>query len=224
MERPTPHFATFIAYLFFVIVAMPILYDFSSTDRPLDLILWGMMVVGTWSLFPTARARVAAGILITLMLMLHISLNLEFNYKRQILWLVIHILFVILMLWATAKWVVLAEVVDKNILGAAACSYLLFGILMALVFSLISAANPEAFKGEPTEVTMHPLVGGHILTFLYYSFVTLTTLGYGDIVPISAAARSLSMAEAIVGQLFIALILGYLVSLRVHAEIAAKNK
>jgi hypothetical protein len=54
--------------------------------------------------------------------------------------------------------------------------------------------------------------------FLYYSFVTLTTLGYGDITPASSPARSLSTLEAVTGQLYIAILVARLVGLHiVHA-------
>ena len=53
------------------------------------------------------------------------------------------------------------------------------------------------------------------ITALYYSFVTLTTLGYGDITPVSASARMLSVVEAIIGQLYIAVLVARMVGLNI---------
>jgi hypothetical protein len=50
---------------------------------------------------------------------------------------------------------------------------------------------------------------------IYYSFVTLTTVGYGDITPLHPTARSLAMAEALIGQLYPAILIARLVSLRI---------
>jgi len=54
--------------------------------------------------------------------------------------------------------------------------------------------------------------------FVYYSFVTLTTLGYGDIVPLSATARSLVYMEAIFGQFYIAILVAGLVSIHISNQ------
>jgi hypothetical protein len=53
--------------------------------------------------------------------------------------------------------------------------------------------------------------GDLVLTFLYYSFTTLTTLGYGDIRPVTHAARMLSTGEALIGQLYVAILIARLV-------------
>jgi hypothetical protein len=54
--------------------------------------------------------------------------------------------------------------------------------------------------------------------FIYYSFVTMSTLGYGDITPISNSARSLSLLEAVVGQLYIAVLIARLVGMHIAQE------
>jgi voltage-gated potassium channel Kch len=57
------------------------------------------------------------------------------------------------------------------------------------------------------------------MTLLYYSFVTLTTVGYGDVTPLAPAARSLAITEALIGQLFPAVLIARLVSM----ELASKS-
>jgi hypothetical protein len=64
-------------------------------------------------------------------------------------------------------------------------------------------------KGEPTAV-------------LYFSFATLTTLGYGDIVPVSAIARTLATLEAITGQLYLAVLVARLVGLHIAESLEHK--
>ncbi|KDP86646.1 hypothetical protein CF70_006185 [Cupriavidus sp. SK-3] len=61
-------------------------------------------------------------------------------------------------------------------------------------------------------------------TWIYFSFVTLTTLGYGDITPVAHAAKSLAILEALIGQLYPAIVLARLVSLRVEAGRSGTNQ
>jgi len=93
--------------------------------------------------------------------------------------------------------------------------YLLLGLLWALAYGMISAIDPEAFNG----VGIFSLEeSGAQQDFIYFSFVTLTTLGYGDMLPVSPFAKTLSWFEAVFGQLYLAVTIARLVSLEVmHA-------
>jgi len=89
----------------------------------------------------------------------------------------------------------------------AVAAYLLFGLSWTAAYQLVLAVRPDAFRlGEGTD----PRLG-----LLYYSFVTLTTVGYGDITPLIPFARSLAIAEALIGQLFPAVLIARLVSLEI---------
>ena len=95
--------------------------------------------------------------------------------------------------------------------------YLLLGLLWALAYGVIAAADPDAFKGL-TAFTLQE--SGVQQDFVYFSFVTLTTLGYGDMSPVAPFAKTLAWFEAVFGQLFLAVTIARLVSL----EIAHKKK
>ncbi|MEM7409455.1 MAG: ion channel [Myxococcota bacterium] len=106
------------------------------------------------------------------------------------------------------------RVTSDTILGGA-CLYLLLGILWVTLYSFAEIAQPGSLWIEgapltdgsvPGETFRHPEI-------LYFSFVTLTTLGYGDIVPRSDAMRALAAGEAIVGQLYITIFIARLVGL-----------
>jgi hypothetical protein len=91
--------------------------------------------------------------------------------------------------------------------------YLLFGLMWAFVYQIIALQAPDAFKlpaslGTYTADTLQS-------NLLYFSFVTLTTLGYGDILAVHPSARMLVMLEALTGQLFPAILLARLVSLEI---------
>jgi Ion channel len=106
--------------------------------------------------------------------------------------------------------VVLSQVLKKGpitvhrIEGAIAV-YLLLGLAWAHTYELIEYMSPGAFAGAITD-------SGRFSSWTYFSFVTLATLGYGDISPLHPAARSLAVAEAITGQLYLAILIARLVS------------
>lgn len=90
--------------------------------------------------------------------------------------------------------------------------YLLIGLTWASIYLLIERAAPGSFYIAAVYNKDHVV---NMSEFIYYSFVTLTTLGYGDIVPISPFARSMSILEALIGIFFIALVFSRAVSLYV---------
>src|SRR5262249_36824172 len=92
-----------------------------------------------------------------------------------------------------------------SVLGAV-CGYLFLGLGWAVLYALVEEFRPGSFAISPKLVTedeaARPLP--HVLT--YYSFVTLTTVGYGDVSPVSPAARTLAWVEALTGQFYLAVI------------------
>jgi len=105
---------------------------------------------------------------------------------------------------------VLASRLDagERIRGAI-CVYLLLATLWALAFALLERAAPGSFDGlDPAAAA-----SDRPSDFLYFSLVTLTTLGYGDVRPVGAAARSLATLEALTGQLYLAILIARLVAL-----------
>ncbi|HUT94910.1 MAG TPA: potassium channel family protein [Thermoguttaceae bacterium] len=106
--------------------------------------------------------------------------------------------------------------VTCNTIFASLCVYLLLGVLWSTAYSLIEILEPGSFTfGFADEQGEMRFGGGESIFPIYYSFVTLTTLGYGDIVPASATARMLSAAEAVTGQLYLAVLVARLVGLHI---------
>ena len=99
----------------------------------------------------------------------------------------------------------------------AICAYLLLGYAWTFAYSLINEVQPNAFVSL-TSTMPHDIVG-RVMELRYFSFVTLATVGYGDIVPHTAAARTLALLEAILGQFYLVALVGRLVGLHiVHSD------
>jgi len=94
--------------------------------------------------------------------------------------------------------------------------YLILALVFAHLFGLMSALVPQAFTGVPLGRSAHSVFFRGRL--LYFSLATLTTTGYGDIVPVHVAARSLATLEAVIGQLYPATLLARLVTLELQGR------
>jgi len=103
--------------------------------------------------------------------------------------------------------------VTRDKIAGAICVYLLLGMVWAFVYTLLGHTQPGAFR-IPEEV-MLGMGQGSQYTFFYYSFVTLTTLGYGDITPTTPFAQTLAWLEATIGQLYMAILIARLVGLHI---------
>lgn len=116
-------------------------------------------------------------------------------------------------------WEALREqsVSADTILGAIAV-YLGLGFVFAILYMMCAIGWPDAFASTTSAVVLkepglHPF--RTFPTLLYFSFCTLTTVGYGDIAPVLATPRLLSMLEGVAGQLFPAIFIARLVSLHI---------
>jgi len=99
------------------------------------------------------------------------------------------------------------EITGDVIMGAI-CVYFLIGFAWAFIFFTLELLQPGSFQMPQDQ-------GAKLSHFSYYSYVTLTTLGYGDFTPISAQARSLALLEAIMGQLYIAILVARMVGIHI---------
>ncbi len=95
--------------------------------------------------------------------------------------------------------------------------YLMAGIGFAFAYGLIEHLQPGSFTGLEQQLN----AAVDVLPFLYFSFVTLTTLGYGDITPLTSFATTASYLEAIFGQLYLAIMVARLVGLYIAKSVQA---
>jgi hypothetical protein len=103
--------------------------------------------------------------------------------------------------------------VDLGIVLGSVCVYLLAALMWGTAYDLLEALRPGSFHIPP------PAPGETVRTALaYFSFVTITTLGYGDIVPVTRFARMISVMEAVVGQLYLVILVARLVGLHTALE------
>lgn len=112
--------------------------------------------------------------------------------------------------YCVLAYIMRAKKVTPDILAGAVCTYLLLGISWGLLYALLETIVPGSFaiKGGTGKAAISSWS-----VFNYYSFTTLTTLGYGDITPVSARGQSLALLEAVAGLLFMAILVARLVGM-----------
>jgi len=135
------------------------------------------------------------------------------NYFLEVPWLqfvveVLTVLFLLLVAMLILSHVLKTERVSREKIFGALSVYLLLGFIWAILFIMVDFLVPGSLRyGQDQALTGAQMV--------YYSLVTLTTLGYGDIVPIAPSARALATLEAITGQLYLTVLVARLVGLHI---------
>jgi len=124
--------------------------------------------------------------------------------------LVLGMLFLVLVAVQFMRFILRSPRVTAQVLEAGISTYLVFGLLWTMAYILVGRLWPDAFafSSEPS--------AGRLMNAsnaLYYSFVTLTTMGYGDILPVSRVARMLAITEATTGVLYMSVLIARLVGM-----------
>jgi hypothetical protein len=131
---------------------------------------------------------------------------------------VLHFLFLLaILILATLtilRAVVLDSVVTVDTIKGAVCVYLLIGVTWLYVFVLIDTVSPGSFRLDPSPEGL-VTEWQRIPQLLYFSFSTLTTLGYGDILPLRGPARTACYLEAVVGQVYLTVLIARLVGMHI---------
>lgn len=199
------------SYLFFTIILLFLLRPFIEGATAVTLItnifLWLIIISCVWAVHGKKRHQWFA---IAMSVAAILADILDFFLKNAVTSWVSKITIVFFLGYAVVSilfYLISQEEVTADMMMAGASEYILIGILWACFYILIEAAYPGSFNLNFTGVKMDRS------EFLYFSFVTLTTTGYGDVLPVSVQARSLAMLEMITGQLFIAMTVARLVSL-----------
>ena len=124
------------------------------------------------------------------------------TFWMQILTLSSAFAFLTLVFFVFAKEVFVSSRFDPDLIFGAVNVYLILGFLFSLVYNFCFLVLPQAFS--------KPFV--NLQSFFYFSFVTQTTLGFGDIVPVQPIVRNLAVLQAVMGQFYMATLVAGLVS------------
>ena len=183
--------------------------------RPLPTLFFSLILIT--GAITVSRHRIFRGLVFSWGLLAFILVWVRYMFPHPTLIFVAYglALFFLVLLTALVLGQTLREgpTTYHRITGAVA-AYLLLGLIWSMAYYLIALWIPKAFsvQGSFTPGDGEPLQS----QLFYFSFITLTTLGYGDIVAVHPMSRMLVILEAVTGQLFPAILIARLVSL--HAQ------
>jgi hypothetical protein len=195
------NFSYLLVALLILLVAIPLADDFELVSAPLvrGLVFSLLLMVGIWSLkgggrfFTVGMTFAIAGVILNVLAIRSHAPVIQYGS------LLLLIGFLLVAISFTMKKIAIGTDINANRIVGAICVYLLLGVIWAMTYTLVDLIAPGSFDQRWDS------------EWLYFSFVTMTTLGYGDILPVSATARGLAYMQAVVGQFYIAVLVAGLV-------------
>ena len=168
-----------------------------------------MLVIGIFSIREERRWFHTGIGFATAIVLIAITENTMENVGLGYIHLLIMLGFFSLTAWLAIQQVLSADTLYRNRITGAICFYLLLGMIWAMIYLLLMRAEPDSFAGIATTEWQD-----NFLRMIYFSFITLTTLGYGDIAAALPISRFFVYLEAIVGQFYLAILVASLISIR----------
>jgi hypothetical protein len=208
MDSDKKNFSWLLAALLVFLIGIPV-FDYVAVLTPgmerAVVISW-LMIVGVWSLrgfavlFRVGLALAGLGVLLSTIAGLTSNDLLRYGSFAALF------AFLLVATWCAGRHVIFGENISVNRLVGAVCLYLLVGVAWAIVYTVTEMIAPGSFDGLTAAMNQ-----GWNSDWLYFSFVTMSTLGYGDFSPVSPIAKMLAYLQAVFGLFYIAILVAGLV-------------
>lgn len=198
-------FLLLLSMLLVYIGGAPLLKDWIALRQMMDLLFSAVFLSAILAVSQTRLQTVLAVVLALPMFFNAGVLNVMGRHQWDAISHAFSILFLLFVMVLILRFVFETPRVTRNTISAAVVVYLLIGVTWSVIFLWMENRVPGSFNLGSTS----PTEGTYI--FIYYSFVTLTTLGYGDISPLTNPARAMVILEAVIGQLYLAVLIARLV-------------
>lgn len=204
----TRSFRNLLIFLLIYLFGSPFLAPYPSLAILAHLMLSATLFFAIYSVARHMHHRSIAMAMLPMVLILYwLGIYEIIHFSKQGAFLM-EIFYFGLLIWSYISQLRRVKRITLGVLYATLCFYLIMGMMWGAAYALMYAIDPGSFSGSMLKEAQ----GNHLIIFNYFSMVTLTTLGYGDITPQTPSAGALCQLEAIFGQYFIAVIIAWLVS------------
>ncbi len=215
MFSKNPHkFFYLLIALLLVVLVFPVLEALGRAGFIFGIFYSGILLSAAIAVSESRRYFVLALLLVGPAFVISWAANVMGSSRLDFVADLFSVLFLVLVTVLILSDVLKSERVTSEKIFGALSVYLLLGIIWMILYSIADFVWPGSFQAGQDPI----LKGGRLI---YFSFVTLTTLGYGDIVPMTPLARSLATVEALTGQLYLTVLVARLVGLHIAHSLAS---
>ena len=209
------NFAYLLVSLLGFLLAIAILAQYPTIggDQIVMFLIEGTLILGVWSI---ARQRIwfVIGVVLITVGAINILMHTIFAHEWAFyVNLIVALLFYLFTTMLAFEALFTGEQIDLNMIMGSICVYILVGISWSIFYFFESVIHPGAFNGIVDDLGKQ-----RFSEVLYYSYVTLSTLGYGDITPVTPIARTLAFLEALFGQFYIAILVASFVGMHISVR------
>lgn len=204
--------------LLLLLVLTPMLDGIVRVRALVDIFFSAILIAGT-----NAVSQQRRGVLIASLLALPMLFSTWLAYfvnssSLQVAGTVFGLLFFSFVIIAILRFILEQYHITLDVIFGAVVVYLLVGVLWSLIYSLLELLHPGSFNFAKSQLQ------DSRFSLVYFSFVTLTTLGYGDFTPATPTAGSVAVLEAIIGQIYLAVLVARLVGVHIAQSMADNGK
>jgi len=208
LDDPRKGFTLLLAAILLIFVVRPFLEGAVRMNLLMEVFFAVILVSALYALRQRTRTLIIA-LLLGFPAAVAFGLFHVVNHTHVIAGgLVFAILFLAFTIFIIGAYLFTEKEVTTEVIAGAVCVYFLLGTAWSLVYALLELLNPGSFS-------LPEGLSPDLSTFHYFSFTTITTMGYGDITPLSHKAFSLATLEAVTGQLYVAILVARLVGMHV---------
>ena len=209
-------FLGLLIFIIAILIIAPLVDEFLQIRILID-ILWTAIFASAIYAVSQRKHHIIIAILLALPMLGAIwSRHFVGHHTLQVVGYMCGVAFILFAIIQMLIFIYSHKEVTRDLIIGAAVVYLLMAIMWTFVFIVVETLHPGSFnlpEGQNIEAGEH---------FIYLSFVTLTTLGYGDITPATRLARNLCTLEAVIGQLYLVVQVAWLVGVHVSQSMLKK--
>ena len=211
-------FLYLLVFILMLITIEPLDEAIGSYGLLLDFITTAILISAIYVISHKRAHRIASALLASPLLLSLWSSHFFKSPWLQISGVVSGMLFFAFIIFVILRFIFSRDEISKDLIAGAAVVYLLMAMTWTYAYRFIEIILPGSFAIAQSQSL------GTQSPFLYFSFVTMTTLGYGDIFPVTTAAKSCAILEAVIGQLYLVITVAWLVGVHISQSLERKPK
>lgn len=212
LRQSNQRFLILLCLILGLLILVPILQQLVAVRLFIDIFLTAIFISMVYT-FNYNKVHVIAGVFLAVVMLASLWLQyLDPNKWFLSVGMLAGVIFISMVIAGIIGLIIKSEEVSREIIYAAILVYMLAALMWAFIYTFLELVDPASFNIELNRSD------GYLPVFQYYSFVTITTLGYGDITPITEVAKAFSVLEGVIGQLYLVVAVAWLVGMHVSGK------